>query len=249
VGSDLLAGILATRLHESPDPCALVDLGTNAEVIVGNRDRILCASTAAGPAFEGARIHMGMRAATGAIAEVTHNGGELHCHVIGAAGPRGICGSGLVDAVACALDLGLLQADGRLPDRRPIPLAGPVSLVQRDVRELQLAKGAIAAGLRILAHRWGTSLAGLRRVYLAGAFGNYIRYASARRIGLLQVTQERVMAAGNTALLGAKLALFHPELAEHPYAEILRRVEHVALNEDPAFSDAFAEELGFPAAS
>lgn len=249
VGSDLLAGVLATRMHESQAPVALIDLGTNGEIVVGNRDRLLCASTAAGPAFEGARITMGMRAATGAVSAVTVRDGQLDCHVIGGGAARGLCGSGLVDAVAAALDLGWANASGRLPGGKPIRLAPPVELVQCDVRELQLAKGAIAAGLRILARRWGTTVEDLAAVYLAGAFGNYINRASARRIGLLPFPPERVRPAGNTALLGAKLALFRPgSEAGADYESLRRRVEHVALNDDPQFMDTYVDDMRFPAA-
>lgn len=250
VGSDLLAGILATQMHESHRPVALLDLGTNGEIVVGNRDRLLCASTAAGPAFEGARISMGMRAATGAISAVRAEGGALSCHVLGHVAPRGICGSGLVDAVAAGLDLGWIQPNGRLANGGgPILLAPPVSLTQRDVRELQLAKGAIAAGLRILLEQWGANVADLERVYLAGAFGNYINYASARRIGLLDFPPEQIHAAGNTALRGAKLALFDVPAAEGgDYSDILARARHVSLNEDARFQDLFAQEMGFPKA-
>ena len=120
------------------------------------------------------------------------------------------------------------------------------SLSQGDVRELQLAKGAIAAGLRILAQRWGAGLEGLSRIYLAGAFGNYINRASARRIGLIDIPPDKVQPAGNTALLGAKLALFNLCENEGHYAHILRKIEHVPLNEDPAFQDIYVEEMGFP---
>jgi uncharacterized 2Fe-2S/4Fe-4S cluster protein (DUF4445 family) len=246
VGSDILAGILATKLHESQSLAALIDLGTNGEIVVGNRERMLCASTAAGPAFEGARISMGMRAATGAISEVHVQGGNLHCHVLGNGRPRGLCGSGLVDAVSAALDLGWIKPSGRLANGDSLMLAPPVSLNQWDVRELQLAKGAIAAGLRILLQQWGATKADLTRICLAGAFGNYINQASARRIGLLNFLPDKVQAAGNTALLGAKLALF--SLNEHngAYPEILARVKHVSLNEHPQFQDTFVEEMSFP---
>ncbi len=164
VGSDILAGILATKLHEGESLAALIDLGTNGEIVVGNRERMLCASTAAGPAFEGARISMGMRAATGAISEVHAQGGKLHCHVLGNGRPRGLCGSGLVDAVSAALDLGWIKFTGRLAEGDSLMLAPPVSLNQWDVRELQLAKGAIAAGLRILLQQWGAPRDDLTRI-------------------------------------------------------------------------------------
>ena len=248
VGSDILAGILATNMHESLRPVALLDLGTNGEIVVGNRERLLCASTAAGPAFEGARISMGMRAATGAISAVKVQDGGLRCRVLGNVEPRGLCGSGLVDAVAACLDLGWIQPSGRLANGGgPILLAPPVSLSQRDVRELQLAKGAIAAGLRILLEQWGAAVADLERVYLAGAFGNYINYLSARRIGLLDFPIEQIHAAGNSALRGAKIALFNQvALEDGTFPDILPKTRHVSLNEDARFQDLFAEEMGFP---
>jgi len=246
VGSDLLAGILATKLHQSAALVALVDLGTNGEILLGNRERILCTSTAAGPAFEGARISMGMRAATGAIAEVRVEHGGLRCHVLGGGEPRGICGSGLVDAVAGALDLGWVRPSGRLVNRDALPLQPPVRLTQTDLRELQLAKGAIAAGLRLLLRRWGAAPADLTCLHLAGAFGNYINVASARRIGLLDVPEDKLQPAGNTALLGAKLALFDLATDGGEYRDLLRKVEHVSLNEEPGFHETFVECMTFP---
>lgn len=243
VGSDILAGIMATGLHESPELTALLDLGTNGEVVVGNRERMLCTSTAAGPAFEGARISMGMRAATGAICAVEPEGEFLKCHVIGGGAARGLCGSGLVDAVAAGLDQLKIRPDGRMAHNLSLPLAGPVVLLPQDVRELQLAKGAIAAGLRMLTARFGASLNDLRRVHLAGAFGNYINRVSAQRIGLLRVPLERVVAAGNTALRGAKQALFEDAAR---WDAVASRVSHVSLNEDPDFQDIYAGEMKFP---
>jgi uncharacterized 2Fe-2S/4Fe-4S cluster protein (DUF4445 family) len=247
VGSDILAGVLATRLHEAECLTALIDLGTNGEILLGNRTGMLCASTAAGPAFEGARISMGMRAATGAIAGVRVEDGKLACHVLGGGIPRGLCGSGLVDAVAAALDLGWLHATGRLVGRTAISLCPPVTLTQRDVRELQLAKGAIAAGLRLLLQQSGASRGDLARIYLAGAFGNYINYASARRIGLLDFPLETIRPAGNTALLGAKLALFSPPAHNGAYSELAAKIRHVSLHEDARFQDAYVQEMAFPA--
>ena len=246
VGSDILAGILAARLHESAELVALMDLGTNGEIVLGNRERLLCASTAAGPAFEGARITMGMRAATGAISEVVVRDGQFRCHVIGRVEPRGICGSGLVDAVACGLELGLIQPSGRLMGGPRLPLASSVSLSQSDIRELQLAKGAIAAGLRILAQQWGAALDEITRIHLAGAFGNYINRQSARRVGLLPMPTERIEAAGNTALLGAKLALFNLNEQDGSYPALRHQVTHVSLKEDPEFQDLYVEEMRFP---
>jgi uncharacterized 2Fe-2S/4Fe-4S cluster protein (DUF4445 family) len=247
VGSDILAGILATKLHENSSLAALLDLGTNGEVVIGNRERMLCASTAAGPAFEGARISMGMRAATGAISEVHIQAGQVRCHVLGDGPARGICGSGLVDAVAVGLDLGYIAASGRLANGNPITLAEPVTLLQQDVRELQLAKGAIDAGLEVLLEQWGATREEVTRVFLAGAFGNYINQASARRIGLLEFPSEKVQPSGNTALLGAKLALFAWDDYTGQYAELRKRIFHISLHQDEHFHETFVGQMAFPA--
>lgn len=247
VGSDLLAGVLATGIHESTSLVALVDLGTNGEIVLGNREELLCASTAAGPAFEGARISCGMRAATGAVWRVAARDGRMVCEVLGNTLPRGVCGSGLVDAVAAGLELGWIHPTGRLADGSDrLPLLEPVSLSQTDIRQLQLAKGAIAAGIRLLLRQRGNAPEELTRLYLAGAFGNYIDRTSARRIGLLPVPEERVQPAGNTALLGAKLALFFANDEDRVCTAVRRQVRHVSLSADPCFHEVYVEEMRFP---
>ncbi len=245
VGSDILAGVMATRIHENEELTCLIDLGTNGEIVIGNQESMLCCSTAAGPAFEGARIKMGMRAATGAISRVNIQDGQLQAHMIGeGSAPRGICGSGLVDAVACALDLGLVHSSGRIPQPpHKLHLMDPVHLTQTDIRELQLAKGAIATGVRILLRELGASIDDVERVHLAGAFGNYISVASARRIGLLHIPADRIHPAGNTALLGAKVSLFADKESVN---ELARRIAHVGLSSHPQFQDIYVEEMTFP---
>jgi uncharacterized 2Fe-2S/4Fe-4S cluster protein (DUF4445 family) len=246
VGSDVLAGILATSIHSAETLTMLVDLGTNGEIVLADRTRLMCASTAAGPAFEGARISSGMRAATGAIWKVVADDGHPRCEVLGNTTPRGICGSGLVDAVAVGLDLAAVRPTGRLSEGECWRLCGDVTLTQTDIRQLQLAKGAIAAGIRLLLQRWGASFDDVKRLYLAGAFGNYVNRGSAQRIGLLQMPLEKVAPAGNTALLGAKLALFTQRSDDNRYASLRSRAEHVGLNEDPQFQDVYVEEMVFP---
>jgi uncharacterized 2Fe-2S/4Fe-4S cluster protein (DUF4445 family) len=247
VGSDLLAGILATRMHERDEPSLLVDLGTNGEIVVGNAERMLCASTAAGPAFEAGGIEMGIQATTGAIDQVTVVDGGLLCHTIADAAPRGICGSGLVDAVAAGLELGWVDPSGRLEEGRKIlDLSGPVHLTQGDVRQLQLAKAAIAAGIRILLDRLGAGPDDVPLVNLAGAFGNYVNRESARRIGLIDFPNERVEPVGNSALLGAKLTLFGKDRTAFEYRDVLAHVEHVSLASDPSFQEIFVREARFP---
>lgn len=240
VGGDVLAGIVATDLARQPGLTALVDLGTNGEVVVAKDGALVCTSTAAGPAFEGARIRHGMRAATGAIDAVAIADGTLACRVIGGGLARGLCGSGLVDAVAAGLDLGLIAPNGRLA--ADWPLQDDVVLTPQDVRELQLAKGAIAAGLRLLTARFGATPADLDTLYLAGAFGNAVSRTAAVRIGLLKLPAERIVSAGNTALNGAKRALFADAVE---FERLARRVAYVPLAEEPHFQDVFAEEMRF----
>lgn len=246
VGSDILAGMVAVDWLGRDALVALIDLGTNGEIVIGNRHRALCASAAAGPAFEAGRIRMGMRAAPGAISRVVPGSDGLECHVLGGREPRGICGSGLVDAVAASLQLGWILPTGRLANgRQEVGLRPPVSITQSDVRELQLAKGAIAAGLRILLERWGATLDQLERVYLAGAFGNYVSTASAHRIGLLELPPEKIEPVGNTALRGTKILLLSPSRRAGLLEQIGHRTEHVSLASDPHFQDVFVECMGF----
>jgi uncharacterized 2Fe-2S/4Fe-4S cluster protein (DUF4445 family) len=245
VGSDVLAGAVATGIGEGGAPDGLIDLGTNGEIVFGARGRLLCASTAAGPAFEGIGIRCGMRASTGAIAEVTAEGGALHCRVLGGGRPRGICGSGLVDAVAAGRELGFIQPNGRLAAPDGIPLVDGIALWQRDVRALQLAKAAIAAGAEIVLARLGAPEPP-HAVHLAGAFGNYINRSSAAAIGLLEFPPEVVRPAGNTALLGAKLALFTPGFDCARFEAVRRRMEHIPLASDPRFEDTYVDKMSFP---
>ncbi|MEJ5368669.1 MAG: ASKHA domain-containing protein [Bryobacteraceae bacterium] len=234
VGSDLLAGLAATRLDKKRNCHVLFDIGTNGEIVAAQRARVRCASTAAGPAFEGGRIRCGMRACEGAIDSVRIEHGRLVPHVIGGGAPRGICGSGLVDAVAKALDLGLVQRNGRLA-RGDIALAEEVVITQSDVRQLQLAKGAMAAGLKLMAR-------GARQLFLAGAFGNYLHADSARRIGLLPEDAE-VQPVGNASLRGTRMLLLSPSTREERVARILAAAEHVELAGIAGFEDVFAESM------
>jgi uncharacterized 2Fe-2S/4Fe-4S cluster protein (DUF4445 family) len=243
VGSDILAGIIATGIAHSDDLMALVDLGTNGEIAIGNRHGIVCASTAAGPAFEAGSIRMGMRAATGAISYVSLSNGKMIPTVIGDAEPRGICGSGLVDAVAAGLGAGAILPSGRIANGAKLfPIAGPVALYQSDIRELQLAKGAIASGFKLLLKSLDAIVGDLKSIYLAGAFGNYVKIESAIQIGLIEAPHNLVYAAGNTALRGAKMLLLASE------EQVLPVIEHISLAADPAFQDEFAACMRFPKA-
>jgi uncharacterized 2Fe-2S/4Fe-4S cluster protein (DUF4445 family) len=239
VGSDLLAGIVATRLHELSATHALFDIGTNGEIVLGSRHGILCASTAAGPAFEGGRISAGMTARAGAIDAVRVNDGAYECHVLGGQAARGICGSGLVDAAACALELGQILPSGRLANGvKTLCLMDNVVLTQGDIRELQLAKGAMAAGLKLLA------VTPPRTICLAGAFGSYIKEAAARAIGLLP-QDVPIQPVGNSALRGARMLLLTPTHRDALLARLCALTRHVELAADPAFQDTFADSMAF----
>ncbi len=245
VGSDVLCGIAATGMARRSSLAVLIDMGTNGEIVVGNSERMLCTSTAAGPAFEGGRIGMGMRATTGAISEVVVDKGRIRVRVIGNALARGICGSGLVDAVAAGLELGLIDPSGRLVDGTPLRLAPGVELTQHDVRQLQLAKGAIAAGVRTLSGRFGSE-ACRSTTYMAGAFGNYVNHDAARRIGLIDASETLIESIGNSALLGAKMALFDIDSGLEAFDVLRSRIEYVPLAADLAFHRSYLSELGFP---
>jgi uncharacterized 2Fe-2S/4Fe-4S cluster protein (DUF4445 family) len=240
VGSDILAGIVAVGMAHSERPVALIDLGTNGEIAIGNRDRIVCASTAAGPAFEAGSIRMGMRGATGAISHVALENGLVRTTVVGAVRLRGICGSGLVDAAAVGLKIGAILPSGRIADGASVfHVEEPVVLVQSDIRELQLAKAAIASGFKLLLKRLAISAGDLQSVYLAGAFGNYVGIDSALEIGLIDAPREIVRAAGNTALRGAKQLLISPPVRSLP------PVEHLSLASEPGFEEEYVGSMTF----
>jgi uncharacterized 2Fe-2S/4Fe-4S cluster protein (DUF4445 family) len=273
VGGDTVSGMLAAGFDRLTRPVLLVDIGTNGEIALLHGDRILCASTAAGPAFEGARIAQGMRATTGAIEKVVVVDGEMLVNVIGNAPAAGLCGTALIDAVAEMLRHGLLDTTGRILAPDELPAATPpdlrrrlvaddgdsrlvlaaaaeggveISLRQRDVRELQLASGAIRAGIDALLQRAGLGPNDLEAVLLAGAFGNFIRRSNAQRIGLLPpLPHERIRFIGNASSMGAKMALV--STAERARAERLReRSQHVDLSSDPGFQMAFGMAMIFP---
>ena len=273
VGGDIVAGLLATDPTGTPEPTLFLDAGTNGEIVLSAGGRLWAASTAAGPAFEGARIGAGMRAATGAIEAVSLAQGQLHCRVVGDAAPRGMCGSGLVDAVACLLDAGVIDSSGRLCNaaeapstiseelraaisensqgERRVTLAEggghSVSLTQRDIRELQLAKAAIRAGIEALLQHANLTPDMLREVRLAGGFGCYLNAASAQRIGLLPVgiPVDRIRAVGNTSLSGARMAL-RCRAARSRAAALARQAIHVDLAAQPDFDVAYAMAMAFP---
>ena len=243
VGSDILAGIMATGMHTREEYTVLIDLGTNGEIVMGNRKKLLCASTAAGPAFEGAKISMGMLAITGAISSAHLEKKRWNCKVIGNVEPRGICGSGLIDVVAGLLELGLLGGFGEILSGEPdVHLVGPVRITQKDIQEFQLAKSAIVTGLELLRKKLGIGVEDIDRVYISGGFGSYINLDNVRITGMLHFETERMHQLGNSALIGAKMFLFR-DWAE--VDAILAVTNHVNLESEPGFQDLFIQGLSF----
>jgi len=269
VGSDTTAAILATDMDRPRGIRLLIDLGTNGEIVLAQGRRRAACSTAAGPAFEGAGVRQGMRAEAGAISAV-RIGDDVRLSVIGGGAPRGICGSGLVDAVAELIRIGIIDRGGRLCRAESCPAGLPRALARRlrtggegpafllaegeaevvlhpqDVRALQLAKGAIRAGIEILLDRWGLTAADLEEVLLAGVFGSRLKAESLLAIGLLPpLAPEKIRPVGNAAGLGAWLSLISMPQWERA-AVIAAGTEHVELSGHPAFQSRFVEALDFP---
>jgi uncharacterized 2Fe-2S/4Fe-4S cluster protein (DUF4445 family) len=257
VGPDIVAGILATGLILDRRVRLFVDVGTNSEIVLGSSARALATAAPAGPAFEAAQIRCGMRASDGAIEGVRIRDGEVELTVIGDVEPAGICGSGLVDAVAELVDAGILDHSGRfvpgsserldkIGEETVFHLADGVFLSQRDVRELQFAKASIATGWSILCRDLGVEPEEIAQVLLGGSFGTYLTPASAVRIGLVpKLPHARIVAAGNVAGEGAKIVAL--SISERAAAQaVLDEVEYVELSGRADFNDLFIDRLAFP---
>jgi uncharacterized 2Fe-2S/4Fe-4S cluster protein (DUF4445 family) len=257
VGPDIVAGILATGLTLDRRVRLFIDVGTNSEIVLGSSARALACAAPAGPAFEAAQIRCGMRAADGAIEGVRIVDGDVQLTVIGDVEPVGLCGSGLVDAVAELVGAGILDHSGRfvagssdrldkIGEETVFHLTDDVYLSQRDVRELQFAKASIATGWHILCRQLGTEPEEIAQVLLGGSFGSYLTPASAVKIGLVpKLPLTRIVAAGNVAGEGAKIAAL--SVTERAAANaVLDEVEYVELSGRADFNDLFIDELAFP---
>ena len=258
VGPDIVAGILATGLTLDRRLRLFIDVGTNSEIVLGSSAQALACAAPAGPAFEAAQIRCGMRAADGAIEGVKIRDGEVELAVIGDAEPVGLCGSGLVDAVAELLGAGILDHSGRfvpgsserlrtIGEENVFHLSDGVFLSQRDVRELQFAKASIATGWSILCRDLGIEPHEISQVLLGGSFGSYLTPASAVKIGLVpRLPLPRIVAAGNVAGEGAKIAALSVTERAAAHA-VLEEVEYVELSGRTDFNDLFVDQLAFPA--
>ncbi len=246
VGADAAACMLAVDLAHERRLVAIMDIGTNTELILGNRDRIVAASCPAGPAFEGGASSCGMPALDGAVEDVEiAEDGSFRLGVIGGGRPEGICGSGLVDLLSELLRAGRMNEMGRFEGRGRIELADGVFFLERDVNELAQAKGANIAGLQVVCNQYGVSFDDIEVFYLAGGFGRHLKVAAAQRIGLIpSIDPARIVQAGNAAIEGASLALRSAE-KRRELEEMVRRVEHCRLETHPRFFDFFVDGCQF----
>lgn len=245
VGGDTVGCMVATRLDAREELTLLIDIGTNGEMVLGNNKRRIACSTAAGPAFEGAKIECGMGGAPGAIDHVRLKDGALDYHVIGEREATGLCGSGLLDLTACLLKIGVIDESGRMEKKRCPIGDSRVYLTQKDVREVQLAKAAIRAGIELMCRAMGVTVGRIRRVLLAGAFGNYLDPQSACEIGMIPpALRDRIWPIGNAAGEGACLAAL--SAGEFEYSKRLaQNTEFLELASVPEFNDCFIDCLGF----
>lgn len=269
LGSDVLAGVVACGMDLDEEVSLLIDVGTNGEMVLGNKDRMVGASTAAGPAFEGAQISCGIWAAPGAIDRVSFDG-AVRIHALQDKPPIGICGTGLVDVTAELLRAGAVTPAGKMRGPSEIDglptsvaarirsiqgqaafyLAGsekaPLCLTARDIRQVQLAKGAIQAGVAILAEEMGVAVEAIDRIYLAGSFGQKLCVPNLQRLGLLQrCDPARIQAVGNSALAGAQLMLLSREYNRR-LEQLHHTIRYVELSSHPVFTEAFTEAMLFP---
>ena len=267
VGSDAVADILATGIHEFDGNALLIDIGTNTEIVLGGRDGMICCSCASGPAFEGAHIKHGMKAVSGAIERVKISRGlEVEYSTVDGSKPRGLCGSAIIDVVAELFRHGVIDRQGRFNKnieaqrlRRgesgiefiiawasETGVGYDITVTQKDIREVQLAKAAIYSGCSILMGKKGVTEKDIDRIFIAGAFGNYINPENAKVIGLIpDVPIEKIMFVGNAAIAGAKMVLLSKDLRMQAES-ILKLINYHELAADPNFNNEFMNALPIP---
>jgi uncharacterized 2Fe-2S/4Fe-4S cluster protein (DUF4445 family) len=249
VGADAAACMLAIDIAHEDRLVAIMDIGTNTELILGNRHRILAASCPAGPAFEGGAIACGMPALDGAVEDISLDStGAFHLGVIGGGAPQGICGSGMVDLMSELLRTGRMNAMGRFEDGAPritVDAANEIFFLESDVNELAQAKGANVAGLQVVCNNYGVDFDDIDVFYLAGGFGRHLKVAASRRIGLVpNLPDARIVQVGNAAIEGASMALLSRS-RRRELEELVTRVEHCRLETHPGFFDFFVDGCQF----
>ena len=264
VGSDVTAGAAAIRFDQIEDVSLYVDVGTNGEVVLGNREWLMCCSASAGPAFEGSGVRHGMRAARGAIEHIRIRDGRATCDVIGGMRPRGVCGSGLLDCLAEMLRDGIIDRAGRFDPSRPgvretedglefvlVPredtdIESGIAVTRADVENLIRSKAAIYAAVSVLVSSVDLQIADIKDIYLAGGFGSNVDVHNVITIGMLpDVPTERVHFVGNGSIAGAKMALLYSE-GHRLVEDIAARMTYIDMMQNPAFMDAFVSASFLP---
>ena len=243
VGADITTALLGTGICNAKGDSMMVDVGTNGEIVLFRKNRLICCATAAGPAFEGAGLSCGMRGTDGAVDHVKWADGKWKVHVIGEGNAAGICGSGVIDGVAGLLESGFLDETGYLKEE--VCFAGNVGLSAQDIRQVQLAKSAVRAGMETLLLQAGIGAEELDRLYVAGGFGSYMSVESAERIGLFpKIDRQKIQICGNAALAGAERIL-HDSGCEKEAHELAAGAETVNLGGNPSFQDFYLEHMMF----
>ena len=263
VGGDIMAGLLSTGLWQKPGVSLFLDVGTNGEMALGGREGFVCCAVASGPAFEGAGIRCGMASTPGAVSDVRWDGAEPELTVIGGGEAKGLCGSGLIKLLALLLEKGLVDETGWLlpPEEAPagyekwlsedengngcFHLSSAVFLSAADVRQLQLAKAAVAAGIQVLLEEAGLTAGEIDRVYLAGGFGTHLDPQAAAAIGMLpEELAGKTVSVGNSALAGAAMALLDGQ-SRAAMDEIQKQCKYIELSGDSRFNRAFPQHMMF----
>lgn len=245
VGADTVGCLVATEFDKLEEITLMIDIGTNGEMVLGNKDGYLACSTAAGPAFEGAKISCGMRGQKGAVDHVWLEDDQVRHSVIGGGEATGLCGSGLLDLVAVLLQTGDIDESGRMDEKAYTIPGTSVTLTQKDVREVQLAKAAIRAGIQLMCKKRGVRVESIEKVLLAGAFGNYMNPASACAIGMIPpVLLTKIQSIGNAAGTGASACALSRGL--YDYSTVLaEKAEFLELASMPGFDDCYVDCLLF----
>ncbi|HOV34124.1 MAG TPA: ASKHA domain-containing protein, partial [Candidatus Hydrogenedens sp.] len=274
IGGDIIAGLIALNLFNKKEPFLFIDLGTNGEIVLGNHEQILAASTAVGPAFEGARIECGMRAATGAIEHIIYDGEDIKIQAIDNVEPIGLCGSAMIDLLAILLQLGIVDITGRMLSKENISSNIPQKIRERiknrnsevifevfnnenegrkiflsakDVRQLQLACAAIKCGIKLLTDAAKIKMSAIENIYIAGTFGYHLDKKSLKSIGIIpyEINDEKIHFVGNTSLAGAKCALLNKDV-RNISEQLARSIKHIDLSTIPTFEEEFAMSTYFP---
>lgn len=249
VGADIVSGIIACDIDISDELCLFIDIGTNGEMAIGNKHKILTASTAAGPAFEGGNISCGMAAVKGAICSLNIQGRTALYNTIGNKPPKGLCGSGVLETVYELLNAGIIDNTGLLRDEyfeKGFPIAPNIYFNQNDIREVQLAKAAIKAGIEILLKKFHAEYSDIDRLYIAGGFGKHVNIAKACGIGLIpSALADKAVAVGNTSLKGAvKFALDSNSLSER-FVNTAKNSKEILLSDIKEFSESYINSINF----